>query len=85
MPMPPPPAVLFNITGYPMMAALSSAKSRSGSRSVPGSRGTIAFCASALAVCLRPNSRIWPGVGPMKVIPAAAQASANPAFSLTKP
>ena len=37
------------------------------------------------AVCFRPKRRICSGVGPMKTMPACAQASANAAFSLRKP
>ena len=47
--------------------------------------GTPFSAAISRAVCFSPKARIWSGVGPMKTMPAAAQASANSAFSLRKP
>ena len=41
--------------------------------------------ASARALCLRPKAVMLSAVGPMKVIPAAAQASANSVLSERKP
>ena len=67
------------------LAAASSADGRSGSRSVPGSSGSPARCASARAVCLRPKSRICATVGPMNARPARSQASAKSAFSERNP
>ena len=85
MPIPPPPAVLFSITGYPMRSAASTASPADASRSVPGSSGTPFAAAISRAVCFKPKARICSGVGPMNTTPRAAHASAKAAFSLRNP
>ena len=62
-----------------------TAASTSASNPVPGNSGTPLASAIARAVCLSPKSRICPGVGPMKAIPASSHLSANSAFSLKNP
>ena len=51
----------------------------------PGHHRHPAACISARALVLPPMARMAEGGGPMKVMPAAAQASANSAFSDRKP
>ena len=51
----------------------------------PGVRGMPARSAAARARVLEPSSRMAEAGGPMKVMPAAAQASAKSAFSERKP
>ena len=53
--------------------------------SEPGTTGTPACRISARAAALLPMARITSPEGPIKVIPFSAQASANPAFSDSKP
>ena len=50
-----------------------------------GPTGTPALCISFRAAALLPMARITSPEGPMKVMPAASQASAKSAFSLRKP
>jgi hypothetical protein len=52
---------------------------------VPGISGTPQRAASARAWALSPNSASCAGVGPMKRMPASAQAVAKSARSLRKP
>ncbi len=85
MPMPPPPAVLFSITGKPMRAAELRASSALASSPLPGSSGTPCTSAISRDVCFKPNERICSGVGPMNATPARSHASANSAFSERKP
>jgi hypothetical protein len=47
--------------------------------------GTPAATASSRAATLLPSTRIVAGLGPMKMMPARAQASANSGFSARKP
>jgi hypothetical protein len=47
--------------------------------------GTPAFSIKALADDFEPIARIADAGGPMKTMPAAAQASAKPSFSERKP
>ncbi len=63
----------------------ATAPATSTAPSVPGSTGTLHFFACARAAALSPNSFSCSGVGPTKVIFAAAQALANSAFSDRKP
>ena len=53
--------------------------------SEPGTTGTPADCISLRAEALLPMARITSPEGPMKAMPASAQASANWSFSLRKP
>ena len=85
MPIPPPPAVLFSITGKPISRAAATASPASDSSGLPGASGTPARRATSRATCFRPKVRICPGVGPMKRAPPASTRSANSAFSLKKP
>ena len=68
---------------------MSRADSMSASASVPGSTdasvGTPAAFAAAIARALLPVSVSTSAVGPMKVMPAFAQASASRGFSDRKP
>ena len=78
MPMPPPPAVLLSITG--IADALGAARGRLvdvGQQAGAGQQRHAVPARAARAVCFRPKSRICSGVGPMKTMPAAAQASAK--------
>ncbi len=68
-----------------MRAASARAWPTSFSSALPGSSGTWLRSASSRAVCLSPNARICAGVGPMKAMPAAEQASAKSGFSDRKP
>ena len=52
---------------------------------MPGTRGTPISYTATREVVLLPMTRMALGLGPMKVMPAAAQASANSAFSERKP
>ena len=85
MPMPPPPALLFSITGKPIRSASRSAAAASRTMPLPGANGTPADAAKARAVCFSPNSRKCRGCGPMNAIPAAASRSANSARSDRNP
>ena len=53
--------------------------------SEPGTTGTPACCISRRAAALLPMARMTSPEGPMKAMPASAQASANWSFSLRKP
>ena len=73
-------------TGYPMESARALACSAvSTAPSEPGTTGTPALRISFRAAALLPMARITSPEGPMKVMPAASQASAKSAFSLRKP
>ena len=86
IPRPPPPAEALMSTGYPMESARALACSAvSTAPSEPGTTGTPALCISFRAAALLPMARITSPEGPMKVMPAASQASAKSAFSLRKP
>ena len=86
IPFPPPPAAALMITGKPIFSAKASASSTSSTGpGEPGTTGTLLAIIAARAAALSPIVRIWCGVGPMKVMPLAAQVSANSAFSARKP
>jgi hypothetical protein len=86
MPRPPPPQLAFNITGKPTSRASSSVRaSSSGSGGVAGITGTPALAARLRAATLLPSRRMVSGSGPMKMMPAAAQASANSGLSDKNP
>ncbi|MNC99701.1 hypothetical protein D3C83_180710 [compost metagenome] len=57
----------------------------SGSGSVAGMTGTLTEVARLRAATLSPSIRMVSGEGPMKTMPAAAQASAKSGFSDRKP
>ena len=57
----------------------------SGSGSVAGTTGTPTSMARLRAATLLPSRRIVSGFGPMKMMPAAAQASANSGLSDSRP
>ena len=86
MPRPPPPALAFTMTGYPICSATTRASSTVSTRpSLPGMRGTPASSMVALAWALLPILRMISALGPMKVMPQARQTSTKWAFSLRKP
>ena len=66
-------------------AARSAAFKSAAAPSEPGVTGTPAARMISRAAALEPAFRMLSPEGPMKVSPAAAQASANSAFSLRKP
>lgn len=85
-PVPPPPAVAFSMTGNPSFSlSLTASSSLAISSCVPGSTGTPAFCASSLAVCLKPKVSMLSGLGPTQAMPAAATSRAKSVFSDRKP
>ncbi len=85
IPRPPPPATALTNSGW----GIAPAARISSSGSVPGatlcSVGTPAFLAAAMARALLPVSVSTSLVGPTKVMPAFAHASASAGFSLRKP
>ncbi|MNI26352.1 hypothetical protein D3C73_800460 [compost metagenome] len=85
MPIPPPPAVLFKMTGYPIDDASATASFTLEISGVPGRSGTPALIAISLASCFNPNITICSGVGPINTIPHLLHAAANSAFSLKNP
>src|SRR5208283_5015981 len=85
IPLPPPPAAAFSITGYPICSANLSVASMSKLRSEPGTNGTPARFMFCRARVLEPINSIDSGVGPMNLRPASAQALAKRAFSERKP
>lgn len=84
-PIPPPPALLLTIIGYPIASALASAVLTSSTRPVPGKSGPPASWASFRARCLSPRLRICCGVGPIHVSPLTSQASAKSALPERNP
>ncbi|KAH3684768.1 hypothetical protein WICPIJ_004232 [Wickerhamomyces pijperi] len=92
-PIPPPPAVDFNMTltevsgslDKPKDLANAMASSTSAIKPEPGTKGTLALAAISLAECLRPSFLIESPEGPTKTIPSRSQRSANSAFSERKP
>ena len=86
IPRPPPPQLALSITGNPTAAAMASTSVASaGSGGVAGITGTPADAARFRASTLFPSLRMVSGVGPTKMMPAAAQASANSGLSDRKP
>ena len=66
-------------------ASLAMASKSSPSTSVAGMTGTPASMATLRAEALSPSARMVAAFGPMKVIPAASQASTNSGFSDSSP
>ena len=86
MPRPPPPALAFTSSGYPMSAPSRSRPAASSPvASPPGRMGTPACDIIALAASFEPIDSIADGGGPTHVSPAASHARAKPAFSERKP
>ena len=86
MPRPPPPHDALSMTGRPIAAAIFlTASMSSGSGSVAGTTGTPTSTARLRAATLLPSLRIVSGDGPMKMMPLAAQASANSGLSDSSP
>ena len=86
MPLPPPPAAAFSMTGKPIFTA---AETTSSSLSIvpcePGTTGTPAAIMRLRASTLSPIASIASGDGPMNTRPASAQARAKCARSERKP
>jgi hypothetical protein len=86
IPLPPPPAAAFIMTGNPIRSASATISlSLASGRSPPGTTGMPAATIVFRACILSPTSAIVRLVGPMKTTPASSQALANPAFSARKP
>ena len=85
MPRPPPPATALTKTGKPISSAPATSSSRSADGGVDLSVGMPAARAASSARTLLPASSSTSAGGPMKVMPAAAQARASSGFSLRKP
>lgn len=84
MPRPPPPPTALMSTGQPISVA-SAIASTTDATGPPGNTGRPAATACERALSLSPMSSICFTVGPMKMIPASAQARARAAFSDRKP
>ena len=86
MPLPPPPAEAFSITGYPIWPEIFTASSASSIRPIcPGTVLTPASCAIFFDVILSPIDSMAPAGGPTKATPAFSSASAKALFSDRKP
>ena len=86
MPFPPPPAVAFNMTGYPKdLANLLPSFIDSTKPSEPGTVGIPAFFIVSLAVILSPILSIISQFGPINFIPLSLQIFENSEFSDKKP
>ncbi len=85
IPRPPPPATALTNSGNGRSFADSTRASTSVEGSTEASVGTPALRAAAIARALLPVRVSTSAVGPMKVIPALAQASASCGFSERKP
>jgi hypothetical protein len=85
MPRPPPPATALTNSGYGSSAAASTSASTSVDGSTEARVGTPAALAAAIARALLPVRVSTSAVGPTKVIPAFAHASASAGFSDRKP
>ena len=86
MPRPPPPATAFTKSGYGSADGRLDERVDVGRRLDAGAAsGTPAALAAAIARALLPVSSSTSAVGPMKVMPALAQASARAGFSERKP
>ena len=78
MPIPPPPALAFTMTGYPIPAAIFFASSiLLMPPSVPGRTGTPASFIICLLPILDPIALIVFQRGPTKVTPSSRQSFAN--------
>ncbi len=86
IPIPPPPAAAFTMTGYPISCAPSTARDVSSMPSdMPGMTGTPAFSMVLRAVILLPAALIEALDGPMKTIPAFSHSLAKAIFSDKNP
>ena len=86
MPFPPPPALAFIITGYPIFIDTSTASSTVFIKPIcPGTILTPAFFANSLEVILSPMDLIASTGGPMNISPAFSKAIGNFGFSDKKP
>jgi hypothetical protein len=86
IPLPPPPAAAFTMTGYPISEAKRTNSPRSSPDDVmPGMIGTPLLDISFLDSTLSPIKAIASGGGPMKTSPASAHLFAKVAFSARNP
>ena len=86
MPLPPPPAAAFSITGYSHFLAKPKASSSDDiAFSTPGITGTPTLFATTLDFILSPSLSIISGLGPINLIPASSHFLANSGFSDKKP
>jgi hypothetical protein len=86
MPLPPPPAVAFIITGKPIsFATRKTSSSDEIASTVPGTTGTPAACTVFRASVLDPIVRIAYAEGPISLIFSFSQRSAKTGFSARKP
>ncbi len=86
IPIPPPPADAFTMTGYPISSASSMTDSGSSiPAEIPGMIGTPAFAIIFLAVILLPTVSMDLPDGPMKTTPIFSHSLANSGFSARKP
>ena len=86
MPLPPPPAEAFIMTGKPISCAiLTACFSSSITPRKPGTVETLAFAAAFFDSILSPIAAIAFGFGPMKTMPAAASALGKASRSDRKP
>ena len=86
MPLPPPPAAAFNITGYPIFSAISNASFNPFTLpSEPGITGTPAFFIISFALDLFPNNSIISDFGPINFIFDSSHIWANFEFSDKNP
>ena len=86
IPRPPPPADAFNITGYPIFSAVSSACSNeSTAPSDPGTTGRPHSMAVFLALTLSPILVIISGDGPIQIMPCSSTLCAKSARSDKNP
>src|SRR5262249_56073370 len=86
IPRPPPPQLALTMSGNPTPSASRAASAGSGgSAPVAGITGTPAASAIARASTLLPSRRMTSGGGPMKMMPAAAQAPAKSGLSDRNP
>ena len=86
IPLPPPPAVAFNIIGYPIFLAIFfECSNDSNIPSEPGIVGTPASFIVAFALALSPIFSIISGEAPINFIPCSLQILENLAFSDKNP
>ncbi len=85
IPRPPPPATALTNTGNPTFLAAATSVPMSLDGSLDGSTGIPAAVAAMIACALLPASSRTEAPGPMKVMPASAQACARYGFSDRNP
>ena len=86
IPLPPPPAAAFSITGKPIFLANDFISLTSSVLiSAPSITGTLALRAIFFAAILSPSCSITSDLGPTKIIPSFSHLLANPTFSDKKP